>query len=227
MIKDKIKALTDDNQWLGGWYQAIEFPCGNRTISNRDIFKMDSKGEVKWEAIEHFLSKGNNFLEIGSNAGLYLILAKKHYKNIYGIEKSEYFYKQCQFVMEQFKSKARVYLSDALDFDYKQLPQMDIIFMANTLYWVTYSDEEGFVEDHENKMDRFLKTIANKTKFFLTIGTDDINRVGGSLELTSPAVNKHFDILNDDVMVLNDRPINIIYARSKYTKANKKTTKKK
>jgi len=214
---ETIESLSDDKKWKGGWYQNIILPSGKETKASLG----DSK---KWEIIEPYLRGSKTFLDIGCNAGQYLVKAGEHFDKIYGIEKSEYFIRQCYFVLEQFNMKAGLFNVDAIGFDFKNLPHIDTTLMANTLYWVVYSDENGYIDNSDKKLHTFLGELSEKTTHLILIGAEDIDRVGGSLLKTEPVIADFFHIKDTKVVKTKDRTLNLIFAKSK--KANIQDLKK-
>lgn len=216
-----IESLSDDSIWKGGWYQDITLPSGERTKSTfYDFDDNQSRGIKKWEIAEPYI-KGERFLDIGCNAGLHLVKANK--KQMWGIDVSPYFLKQCRFILEKFNIKATLIEGNALDVE---LPEVDTTLMANALYWMVFSDEEGYIDNYLERLDDFLRRLSEKTKYLVLIGSENINRIGGSLDATTPFVNNHFTILEARPIELNDRTVNLIYAESRNQKAKKGTGKK-
>jgi SAM-dependent methyltransferase len=215
----EFKALAKDDIWNGGWYQPIEFPDGKRTESSKwDSFhKRDDFGERKWKClIEPYLIGKGNFLDIGCNAGLHLILAEKYgYKNVYGIESFDYFYEQCQYVLKQFDSKSVTYMQNALDFDYDRFREIDTVLLANTLYWIGYSDSGKYCENYDFRIKRFMRRLSFLTKRIIIIGGEKIDRIGGSLDKTVPFVSEYFDIVKSEVVHTGHRILNIIIGDTK------------
>ncbi|MEA1925846.1 MAG: hypothetical protein U9M90_01190 [Patescibacteria group bacterium] len=208
---NRIKELTDDSKWFGGWYQPIEFPDGTRTISTKDekFFERDSLGIRKWEkVIKPNLPKGKSFLDIGCNAGLHMALSG--FDKLWGIERHEHFFNQCLFALEQLGIEARIINEDVLDVE---LPKVDITLMANALYWVGYSDEGEFIDNYEQEIDNFLERLSKKTKWLVCVGAEGIDRIGGSLDKTIPVLEKHFKIEKSEKISL-DRELNVIVCKS-------------
>ena len=219
----KIEELIDDNIWNGGWYQNITLPSGDKTISTTLKFdNSESRGGKKWDMIEPYMIKGKTFLDIGCNAGLYLVKANELYKKLYGVDVSEHFLKQCKYVLDEFKVKAELICSNALEIDFKALPTIDTTIMVNALYWVAYSDEEGYIDDYEAKMKKFINELSKNTKELVLVGAETIERIGGTIEMTRPFIDKDFEIIESKIVQLNDRKLNVIYARSKDKRFNKK-----
>jgi len=214
-----IKNLIDDNIWKGGWYQDITFPNGEKSISTMNKFG-DSNGLKKWDIIKPYLRKGK-FLDIGCNAGLFLVKASEHYETLYGIEKSQYFIKQGVYVLKQFGIDANVINSDVLDVEWNKIPLIDTTIAMNSLYWIGYSDEEGYIPDWESLIDIFLTRLSMNTKELVTVGSETVDRFGGTVNQTVEKLKEHFDIIETKLCPLNDRVLNVIYARSTNTKHNK------
>lgn len=214
-----VAELTDLSAWQGGWYQPIEFPNGEKTASTKwnDFFERDDFGERKWRRmIEPHLIKGDKFLEIGCNAGLYLVLAKKFgYKNVIGIESFDYFYRQCKYVINRFGCDAEVFLSDALSFEYDRLKSVDVVLMANTLYWIGYKDSGKFIPDYDVKLDKFIKRLAFLTNRIIIVGGEKVDRVGGKLSITLPLIEKYFNVKTTEVIDTHHRLLNLIVADTK------------
>jgi len=215
---DDIYSLIDDRQWNGGWYQYIEFPSGESTVSTKlDLKSRESNGVKKWDIIKGYIKGGNTFLDVGCNAGLFLVKASKLYKEIHGVDISEYFLKQCRFVLKQFNIKnATLHCKDILTFDFQSIPSIDLTLMINTLHWIVYSDENGYIEDADSRLESFLFNLALNTKELVLIGAEDIRRAGGALEKTLPVIRDSFSVLDYGTVAFNDRVLNKIHARSKY-----------
>ena len=212
-----IESFIDDNKWRGGWYQDITFPDGRRTISTTvDFDKHPTRSLAKWDIVEPFLTNGK-FLDIGCNAGGYLVKAAEtgKYDDLYGLDSSEHFLKQARFVLDQFDVKAKLHCSPALEFDFSKLPHIDTTIMINTLYWVAYSDEKGYVPNPDKELHRFLETLAGTTKDLILVGMEGLDRIGGNLNKTKEFVAHHFNIIEADfARNFKDRTLNYIYAQS-------------
>lgn len=214
-----IAKVTNDKVWFGGWYQPITFPNGLKTASSKwsQFHEREDLGEKKWEkyVVPH-LKGYDGFLEIGSNAGLYLVLAELYgYHRVYGIEPSPYFFKQSKLVLKEFKSEAVVVPSDALKVDYAVFRSLDVVLLSNTLYWVGYADETGYIKDYDKAIDTFLCKLSCVTKRLIVVGDETTDRIGGKLEKTVAAIGKHFDIVVAEVPESQYRRINVVVADSK------------
>jgi len=219
-IGTSVEMLTDDARWYGGWYQPIVFPDGSMTHSTKfdddTFYGIQSLGLHKWDdVISPNLPGGDTLLDIGCNAGLYLVMASKAgFRNIYGIEESPYFLDQCRFVLDQFGVDADLHCANATEFDYSLLPHIDVTLMANTLYWITYSDEDGFVDDADRKMHEFARKLSTKTTWLLAVGREGIDRMGGSLDRTVPLLDNYFTIERTNTYALPDGILNTILCKS-------------
>lgn len=218
--EDSINSLIDDSQWKGGWYQDITFPSGERSVSTTlDFDRHESRGLAKWKFIEPYLAKekteGSRFMDIGCNAGLHLVKASERYSHLYGIDSSVYFLRQCRYVLRKFGVKARIYCQSALDFDFGKLPEIDMTILVNSLYWLNYSDERGYVENADTRLHDFMEKLGGKTKRVVLIGSQGIRRIGGDLDLTLPFVREHLTIVEHRKAPMADRMLNVIYATRK------------
>lgn len=215
----EFKALAKEDIWKGGWYQPIVFPDGSKTASSKweAFHERDDFGKRKWEKyIKPYLVGKDTFLEIGCNAGLFLVLAEQYgYKNVYGLESMEYFYEQCSYVLKKFDSKAITYMKDALCFDYDRFKSVDTLLLANTLYWIGYKDSGKYVEDYELKLNRFMRRMSFLTKRIIITGGEKVDRIGGSLSITEPFISKYFNIVKSEVLHTGHRILNLIVADTK------------
>ena len=214
-----VSELANDKVWYGGWYQPIEFPNGEKTESSKweNFFSRDDFGERKWNRlIKPYLYGENSFLEIGCNAGLFLVLAEKYgFKNVYGLESFKYFFDQCQYVLSQFKSRAIVYQKDALNFNFDSLESVDTVLLANALYWIGYSDNGKYVDNYNLKMNKFIRGLSFLTKRIIIIGGEKVERIGGNLDLTTKFIEPYFNIIKSEVITTGYRVLNLIVADSK------------
>lgn len=204
---------ANTSNWRGGWYQPIEFPNGEKTHSKRyddeTFHSRESLGRSKWDLlIEPNLPEGDRFLEIGCNAGLYLVLASEKYKEVYGVDSEEIFLSQAEEVLRRFNESVYLIQGDALEMD---LPSVDVTLMANVLYWLIYTDENGYREGWEERIERFFEKLD--TKWLVAVGAEDIERFGGKLDLTLPIIKKHFEVEKAEISPLKDRTLNIIVCR--------------
>ncbi len=217
----EFRALAKEDIWKGGWYQPIVFPDGTMTESSKweKFHERDDFGERKWnKLIAPYLVGKDTFLEIGCNAGLYLTLAEKHgYEHIYGIESFDYFFEQCQFVLKQFNSKAIVYYANALDFDYDRFKKVDTVLLANTLYWIGYSDSGKYCDNYALKIDKFMRRLSFLSKRIIIVGGEKVERIGGNLDITAPFISKYFNIVKQEVIYTGHRILNLIVADSRIT----------
>ena len=196
---------------LGKWYQTIDFgKYGKSKGSAKDLDK-------KWELVKKelpFSLRGKSVLDLGCNAGYFMLQAMQGgSRKVWGIEVVERFYKQSLFTMRSFsllnpsidllRRKGRIKLinSDAKDTIFSNI--FDITFAFNFFYWLTYSDEEGSIENPEDTFLKFLKKLSFHTKYLLVIGADGVakdrkrkglNSLGTSLERTLPFLQPYFDI---------------------------------
>jgi len=214
----EFKALAKEDIWGGGWYQPIVFPDGSKTNSTKynDFFERNDFGERKWDNYIKPYLQGKSFLEIGCNAGLFLVLAEKAgFDRVFGLEKTEYFYEQCLYVLKQFDSKAVIYNADALKFDYDKTGDIDTILLSNALYWIGFDDEGKYCANYEQKIDKFLRKLAFYGKRIIFIGENDLDRIGGNLDMTLPWLQRYFDIKRVEVLNTGHRILNLIVTDTK------------
>lgn len=215
MLKEFIKESAEKD----GWYQPIKFPDGTETFNPKkpDFFDRDDLGVKKWERfIKPYLVGKSGFLEVGCNAGLYLVLAEKYgYKKVYGIENLKGFYEQSQKVLAEFNSKATVFFNNALEFNYHKLIDIDVILMANALYWMGYTDSGKYIENYEKRVEKFIKQLAFVSKRIILVGGERVDRIGGSLEKTLPVIKKYFNVIKSEVIETKHRQLNLIVGDSK------------
>lgn len=207
-----IDALADDAAWCGGWYQPIIFPDGSRTHSSKlddaAFYGSESRGMRKWESvIAPSLPplEGKRFLEIGCNAGLYLVAAKQAgAAKVYGVESHPQFFAQARFVLSRLCPEAELIHGNALTVE---LPTADVTLLANALYWMVYSDERGLLPDHEQRMKQFLRRLTGTV---VIVGTEEPVRYSPLSEVL-PLLDG-WDVKVAKVVPVNDRTLNLVVA---------------
>jgi hypothetical protein len=106
-------------------------------------------------------------------------------------------------------------MQNALDFDYDRFREIDTVLLANTLYWIGYSDSGKYCENYDFRIKRFMRRLSFLTKRIIIIGGEKIDRIGGSLDKTVPFVSEYFDIVKSEVVHTGHRILNIIIGDTK------------
>jgi len=226
-LQQRIDALSDDRQWAGGWYQPIDFPDGSRThstkLSDAQFYGSECRGIRKWrKAIAQHLPnlRGKSFLEIGCNAGLYLSQAwREGAVAIIGVENHPYFARQCRFVLEHLCPCAPVTLieQDATELDWSLVGEVDVVLLANALYWVGYTDEHGAYPDRDRLMQTFLSGLAHAAQTVIVVGAEE-GKQYADLASTTALLAPWFDLRTAEIVRVNDRVLNVIVGESRCRK---------
>ena len=222
-LQAALDALGDDRAWRGGWYQPIEFPDGSRTHSTKYedsyFYRSASFGLRKWEQVirPHLPCPlaGARFLEIGTNAGLYLAQARREgAAAVVGVENHPLFARQARLVLSELCPEAVLVEEDALALGWVKHGPFDLALLANTLYWLVYSDEHGFRPDYEAQMETFLRALAGAARHVLVIGTECGLRYA-NLTSTIQAMGPHFEIIDARLAPVEDRVLTVAAGRSR------------
>lgn len=162
----------------GKWYQNI-------TINGKDLpavgprckySKCYNKG--KWETfIKPLLPEGDCFIEIGCNAGLYLVMAKDAgFSSVIGIENDLDAYRQAEYFKSYHNKDIKIlHQNIGEDFDFAELPVSDVILLANVHYWI---DGEVFRD--------FVNKAAKKTCYCIVVA-----RKKSNIKYESPSELQH------------------------------------
>lgn len=152
-IQKKIKEFRKKR----GWYQNIKIG-NNETISGNDL-----RANVRTDSILKFIPQvvDNNdvVLDIGCNAGLYTLTAAQYCKKAIGLDISDDFIEQANFVKTIWEknnkktSNVEFKKHDILE-DLKILNDVDIVFACKVLY------HKNFVEGIDNFMNALKKSKA-------------------------------------------------------------------
>ena len=242
---DKIKAFNTKSNW---WYQPIDFGQGLKTHSykwsDEEFYSRKSFGLNKWHNyVKPFLPislKDKVVLEIGSNAGLFLIESvKEGAKHAYGVEPSSKhgiqfangFYEQSQLALEiasiidnvDYSSKITIIDNEMHNVDLSNL-NLDIVFAFNVLYWLSFSDETGDYENAKKLLESIIHNIAKHSTWFFIIGDEGTaksrkqknqNSYCTGVEETKPFL-KDFDVVTEWIETNeSDREVCVLVGKSK------------
>lgn len=224
-LQAEIDALSVDRQWFGGWYQPIDFPGGSRThstkLSDAQFYGSECRGLRKWrKVIAQNIGnlRGKRFLEIGCNAGLYLVQAwREGARWCIGVENHPQFIQQCHFVLNALAPDASITLieQDVTKVNWQIIGEVDIALLANALYWIGYTDEHGPYPNRAELMTRFLEGLAKSAKRVVIVGAEEKSKRYEDLETTIPLLEPFFDIRKSEIVPVNDRVLNVIVGDSK------------
>ncbi len=166
-LEKQILQLAKD----GRWYQDIPFVGVQVPMSYPEQKNSQFFGLNKWnnfiEPLLPFKDFGTRrFLEIGCNAGLYLLKAiELGFKTVVGIEADEAFYEQALFTCDYFglkdvqllrqvigETEPNVNANGAEHFSIKETLVTDIVLLANVLYWLTDDASHQLIKDLSYKI---------------------------------------------------------------------------
>lgn len=234
-LQNRVDQIEKDTKV---WYQAIEFVKGVRT--HRANGESD---EIFYSRPDFGINKWNNFvkpflpfslekkivLEIGSNAGLYLIKAIKEGADFaYGIEPTKEmggFYEQSLEVISLFSEiesfdyvgRIKILPINALDdeWEYKINDNIDITFALNALYWVTCDGEDKEIPNASEKMQKLIDRIFRVSEYLLILGDEGIEDIR-----TKKNLNNLCTGLSTTLPFLKGRKIQI--TKNDFTKTDRK-----
>ena len=172
------KRLQEKINTLGEWWEAIDFGEGIKTGPGRSK-KLLWKKLKKNININLFYNK--KILDLGCNAGGNIIeLNKFNAKEIVGVEGSDLYFKQAEFVMKYFNINANVlntrFTVSTTPAEYKELfGSFDIIFCFGLIY--------HFNEELNLNLLRYIKKNSNKA-YFSTQTFINKNRTGVDWDTT-------------------------------------------
>ena len=192
MDRNYIKNTIQNLSIKGKWYQGIEIqgikvPLSKNPIKSEKKYNNACQGKGKWDnfikpLIPFKNVKNKTFVELGCNAGLFLILAKKMgFKTVIGIEPNTICFKQSQFVKKAYSEINPIYKSIKLlnkkvgtcTYDNKHdnecetlsidnIPTADITLLANVLYWIPMESIKKYVKNILRKKTRYVIVIGLK-----------------------------------------------------------------
>lgn len=229
-IMKTIIEINKQIKKLGLWYQSI--PFGSATSTKHST----SNTVLKWNRLVvpslPYILKDKSVFELGCNAGYFLIESiRAGAKKATGLEVGSDFYNQSQFTLQTlsdidnvvYKEKIKIFNEDAKTFIFKE--KVDITFAFNFLYWLTYSDRNGSIDNAEAVMHNFLSRLSKNTKYLLIIGGEGVarerkrkglNSICTGINETLPFITPYFDIRMTELKRMpKKRFCNIILCRSK------------
>ncbi|HEY2137797.1 MAG TPA: hypothetical protein VGH49_18070 [Xanthobacteraceae bacterium] len=157
-IKEKLRDLEGRRQW----YQHVEID-GVASPGNANWVESRFYNRGKWEnfILPLMPAAAGTFAELGANAGLFLLYAADlGFERVIGIEGDDTWFAQARYVIDHYGSRApetygRIDLLHARigepwrganiacnirttcgELDLAALPPVDIMLMANVLYWI-------------------------------------------------------------------------------------------
>lgn len=137
----------------------------NIVLDSKDLGAPARKGskfcnEGKWENyIEPLLPDGEVFIEYGSNAGMFLKLARKKYNRVIGIERDN----NDVAVAEKYRGDDdyKIIHADLNGFDLNTLPLADVTLLSNFHY-----------HQHIDEFRRMLDILEHKTCYVLIVSAE-------------------------------------------------------
>lgn len=251
--KKELQAELDRfNEGVHGkwWYQPIKFCDGLMTHSHKwsdgEFYGNSTFGENKWNNyISRFMPidlHGKVVMDIGSNAGYFLYRSiRDGAKRAFGVEPNQTcgsqfndgFDKQHSLVMDIFSEVDGVNYKDVISLIPKEahninweeeVGQVDITFLFNVLYWLTYSDEKGSIPNAREQLQGIMDNIARHSQWVLIIGDEATQRFRlekknnaycTGIAQTKPFLG-NFEIVTEWVEnPPRDREVSVIVAKSK------------
>lgn len=212
MDEAEIKKKVDEFKKRRNWYQSIII--GNaRTISDLDL-RASIRTDCLLKFIPQLVKPNDRVIDIGCNAGLYSLTAAQICKEVLGVDVSEEFIKQANFVKyiweQQNKKVSNITfkVSDILK-ELKLINNFDVIFACKVLY------HRKFVAGIHN----FMTAVKNsKVRMILAQGHVTQPKYG-NIESMTGLFNKY----GFDVILLENIPeYPIVLAKRKGVKTDKK-----
>lgn len=192
---------------------------------------------TKWKTVVEpnlpFELKDKTILELGCNAGLYMIhCVDQGAAKCIGIEPLPRFQQQLYTtldVMSNFKdfdyrSKIQIEREFAHEVDMSNFNPVDLTLALNVMYWLIFEDESGEFIDWKNKLKKILSSVASVTDYLLIVGDESIfehrnknhlNLFGSNIENTIPYLDPFFRILKKDIVEVAGYKLGVILARSR------------
>ena len=189
-IEEKLRELEGRRQW----YQLVEID-GVRSPVHETWVESRFYNRGKWDNfIAPLLPPARGaFAELGANAGLFLLYAAdRGYERVIGIEGDDTWFEQARFVIDHYRSRApesygRIEIHHARvgdpgrganlscnmrstcgELDLDALPRLELMLMANVLYWI---DELACAE--------FIDRLADKCRYALVVSVESWSLSGG------------------------------------------------
>jgi hypothetical protein len=189
-IEGKLRELEGRRQW----YQLVEID-GVRSPVHETWVESRFYNRGKWDNfIAPLLPPGRGtFAELGANAGLFLLYsADLGYERVIGIEGDDTWFAQARFVLDHYRARVperygRIEMHHArvgeagrganlscnmrttcAELDLDALPSMDVMLMANVLYWI---DELACAQ--------FIDGLAAKCRYALVVSVESWSFSGG------------------------------------------------
>lgn len=159
---------------MSNWYQNI---LGFENVDHPERSNSIYWGQGKWDTfirplIPYKYFDDKTFVELGCNAGLYLLNAKKFgFKHVIGIEPQTKFYNQACKVLEKYNNLDILLRQETVGINHKQLestdkihnlnslPLADITLLANVHYWI-----------EEKNLIRYLTELSYHSRYCIVVG---------------------------------------------------------
>jgi len=159
------REIQDEITGLAPWYQPINFGYGLWTVAvdkagHRYTSRSLDRGIAKWNTFIKpnlpFDLAGKRVLELGCNAGLFLVeCVRAGAREAAGIEKGDHYYRQARFVTRTFSRlrgryyPVRVFRGAMEDFDYESLGKFDLALLLNVIYHIGKSADYSHLSNDE------------------------------------------------------------------------------
>ena len=137
MNEDEIKRKVEEFKKRGNWYQSINIR-NNRTISDSNL-RASVRTDRILKFIPQLLKHNDRVIDIGCNAGLYSLTAAQICEEVIGVDVSEEFIKQANFVKsvwEQENKKVSNVTFKVCDIlkELELMNNFDVVFACKVLY---------------------------------------------------------------------------------------------
>ena len=227
-IQNRVDKIASEIKW---WYQPIKFCDGVRTHcrsgeNDSHFYSRPDFGINKWNNfIKPFIPfdlKDKVILDLGSNAGLFLIQSiKEGAEFVYGVEmnvESGGFFEQSIEAIKIFSeidsfnyfSKIKIIPKNILDLSWiDQIEHdIDISFALNTFYWITCDKDCKEIKNAKIKTQELIDKIFLLSEYLLILGDEGIesdreknglNSITSGLKTTIPFLkNRNIIIAKKD-----------------------------
>ena len=198
MKKDHLIKRINELSINGFWHQCIDFGNGiqSKSTNNKKLYsRYYQKG--KWDnfifpLIPFKNGKNKIFLDIGCNAGLYLLYAKEYgFEKIIGIEPNKFYFNQLKFVIDYFKKEKneveQILLRRSIGesdyslknmlldnkilndidrckkFSFKEIGKVDLMLLNHVFYWIEIKEK-----------DKFIKKSSKNCRYIIIVDKTDI-----------------------------------------------------